>query len=144
MKSFVIKLQEALRKYSVVPTVSRTVIEDTHVGPHIVPKGTTLFISIQAVHQNPKIWPDPMKFDPTRFCDPNPIPAPYTFLPFIEGPRNCLGQYLALLESKMVLGMLLQRYNFSLKNPIEGNPKHDYMVPVIPKAGVDVTVSKRI
>lgn len=85
-----------------------------------------------------------MKFDPMRFCDPSPTPAPYTFMPFIEGPRNCLGQYLALLESKMVLSMLMQRYQFTLKNPVDGNPKHLYMVPVIPKDGVDiVTVSRR-
>lgn len=137
-------LKESLRKFSVVPTVSRMVVKDTQVGPHFVPKGTTLFVSIQGVHHNPDIWPDPDKFDPTRFCEPNGIPAPYTFIPFIEGPRNCLGQWLALLESKMVLGMLMQRYKFTLKEEISGNPKHPYMVPVIPKAGVDVYVSKRV
>ena len=137
-------IQEALRKYSVVPTVSRTVIDDTEVGPHVVPKGTSLFISIQGVHLDPKIWPNPMRFDPMRFCEPSPIPKPYTFMPFIEGPRNCLGQHLALLESKMVLGLLMQRYKFTLKSPMGGNPKHQYMVPVIPKAGYDdVYVSKR-
>lgn len=136
-------LKESLRKYSVIPTTSRLVIEDTKVGQHVIPKGTSLLVSIQRVHQDPNIWPDPMKFDPMRFCEPSPIPAPYTFLPFIQGPRNCLGQHFALLESKMVLGMLLQRYEFTLKNPIDGNPKHRFMVPVVPKAGIHVTVRRR-
>eukprot|EP00594_Rhizosolenia_setigera_P017181 CAMPEP_0178960678 /NCGR_PEP_ID=MMETSP0789-20121207/13113_1 /TAXON_ID=3005 /ORGANISM="Rhizosolenia setigera, Strain CCMP 1694" /LENGTH=575 /DNA_ID=CAMNT_0020644085 /DNA_START=71 /DNA_END=1798 /DNA_ORIENTATION=+ len=120
-------LKESLRKYSVVPTVSRMMVKDTQVGPHFIPKGASIFISIQGVHHDPNIWPDPSKFNPFRFTsspsknsststDVNPPPKiePYTFIPFIEGPRNCLGQYLALLESKMVLALIFQRYNLTL------------------------------
>ena len=52
----------------------------------------------QAVHERADLWPEPMRFDPSRFFE---AWAPYTYLPFIDGPRNCLGQHLSLLESKV-------------------------------------------
>lgn len=130
--------------------VTRQVVTPVDFGPHPVPAGATLLIAIQAVHRDPNYWPDPMKFDPHRFTDPDNRPAPYTFLPFIEGPRNCLGQHLALLESKMVLGLLTQRYNFSFNEQVQtelngqdSDPRHRYMVPIIPKKEMLVTVSRK-
>jgi beta-ring hydroxylase len=138
----------------VVPLVARRTIADMHIeddGHHyVLPKGSSLLLNIQAVHHDPALWPEPMKFDPQRFIDKEL--APYTFLPFIAGPRNCLGQYLALLESKMVISLLLQRYQF---RPVEedhlrtdtwssGNdPRHRFMVPVIPAKELMVHVKRK-
>jgi len=139
-------LKEALRKYSVVPTVARLISDPLQIGPHLIPKGCKVMVNIQSLHRNPVHWPNPMKFDPTRFSDPKkPRPKPYTFLPFIDGPRNCLGQYLALLESKMVISLLVQRYALKCKNAQihDGDPRHRYMVPIIPKGSVEIIVSKK-
>jgi len=67
----------------------------------------------------------------------------YTFIPFIEGPRNCLGQYLALLETKMVLSLLMKDFHFEPVGGMVGGEKHPYMVPVVPKDGIVVMVTKR-
>lgn len=130
-------LKEALRKYSVVPTVVRVATEDVVVGKYFIPKGTSVMLLIQGVHQRPDIWENPMKFDPQRFMSDVP---PYNFLGFIEGPRNCLGQYLSLLETKIVLSTLLQRYKFTITND-NAHERHPYIVPIIPKDGLMVTVS---
>lgn len=88
-----------------------------------------------------------MKFSPDRFIGKKP--EPYTFLPFIEGPRNCLGQHLALLESKMVISLLSQRYVFETSQDIvtelggDKDPRHRYIVPVIPEEGVKIKVTRR-
>lgn len=58
-------------------------------------------ICLQGVHERPDLWPEPMRYSPSRFME---TVAPYTFLPFIDGPRNCLGQHLSLLESKVQHG----------------------------------------
>lgn len=138
-------LKEALRLYSVVPTVARLISEPVQIGPHIIPKGCKVMVNIQSLHRNPEHWPNPMKFDPSRFSDPTkPRPKPYTFLPFIDGPRNCLGQYLALLESKIVISLLVQRYSLKCRDvQDDSDPRHRYMVPIIPKGSVDVFVYKK-
>ena len=208
-------LKEALRKYSVVPIAARRVVQDLYLPKNIpndngnsdvatqeskddqyfLPKGSTVLINIQAVHLDPNIWPQPMKYDPYRFLqvesqsdddhsqsngsdshctnDTKSISTtptkswkeiePYTFLPFIAGPRNCLGQHLALLETKMVIALLLQRYDFTLpdditipwsttqtshsattwRDPTIIDPRHRYMVPIIPKKEIMLRVSRK-
>jgi cytochrome P450 len=174
-------LKESLRKYSVVPMVTRRVVEDLNMemrsatessSTFFLPKGSTVLVNIQAVHMNPNLWPDPHHYDPYRFLTISPSGVtdygdatmsskainekspsslcykehePYTFLPFIAGPRNCLGQYLALLETKMVIAFLLQRYDISLPSEVSSNtdPRHPYMVPIIPKNEIMVKVSRR-
>jgi cytochrome P450 len=116
---------------------------------YFVPKGSSLLINIQAVHHDPSLWPEPMNFNPLRFVDQEL--EPYTFLPFLVGPRNCLGQYLALLESKMVISLLLQRYQLTLPegatsevNDWSANdPRHRYMVPVIPNKELMIRVTMK-
>ena len=94
-------------------------------------------ISSLLLAQNPKFWTNPKTFDPTRFTEGADAIKPYTFLPFIEGPRMCLGQFLSLLESKIVLGLLFREYDITRVGGMEGE-RHRYMVPIIPKEGVVV------
>ena len=125
-------LRESLRKYSVVPTVVRVNNQDVELEKYKVCKGSTLMVSMQGVHHNPEYWPEPLVYKPERFLQPL---APYTFLPFIEGPRMCLGQYLSLLESKVVLAILLSTFRFEVTNTVDAGLKHPFMVPIIPKVG---------
>lgn len=124
--------QEALRKYSVVPIVTRETTRDVSLGPqkeYLVPKGTRMMILIQGVHHRRDLWPEPLAFQPDRFLEQ---PRPFHFLPFIDGPRNCLGQHLALLEAKVVLATLCQRFTFAAAGGEAAGKKHPSMVPVIP------------
>ena len=110
-------LKETLRLYSVVPVVTRVAEEDDDLGGVRVPAGTTVIMSLQGVHHRADVWPDPLTYKPDRFTqkdfDEN---EGFKFLPFIQGPRNCLGQYLAMLEARVVLGALVARYEFEPVN----------------------------
>eukprot|EP00903_Cladosiphon_okamuranus_P015676 g14474.t1 len=138
-------LRESLRKYSVVPLVVRRCIEDTTIcedggeKEHFIPKGCSILLLIKGVHERPDLWPEPMRYNPSRFFE---AVAPYTFLPFIDGPRNCLGQHLSLLESKVVLSLLVNRYEFSLVNADAGEP-NAWMIPSVSKHGVYITAKRR-
>ncbi|KNC76591.1 hypothetical protein SARC_10916 [Sphaeroforma arctica JP610] len=88
-------LKEALRKYTPVPIVVRMAKENDVIDGQNIPAGTRMFVNIKAIHDDPAIWESPDTFNPDRFAEKF---DPYAFLPFINGPRNCLGQHLALLE----------------------------------------------
>lgn len=140
-------LKESLRLYSVVPVVMRQTAQPIQVENHIIPTNTSVTINIQSVHHNEEYWPNPMKYDPGRFLS-SKIPEPFTFVPFIDGPRNCLGQYLALLESKMVISLISQRYDMKIVDQelaADGSdPRHRFIIPIAPKHSLDVTVSNKL
>jgi cytochrome P450 len=61
------------------------------------------------------------------------------FLPFIQGPRNCLGQHLALLEARVVLALLVKRFKFTPVNPGEVQ-RHPTVIPVASIDGMPMTL----
>eukprot|EP00981_Chlorochromonas_danica_P014356 scaffold7822_cov179-Ochromonas_danica.AAC.17 len=133
-------LREAIRKSSNVPTVVRMAVEDVQVGDYFFPRGTTVMVCMQGVHHNPAVWPDPLNYKPDRFKEK---PKPFTFIPFLEGPRSCLGQYQALLESKLMLSILFSRFKFEAVDPVVAGERHPFMVPIIPKTGQYMRVTNR-
>lgn len=59
----------------------------------VINKGTTVFISTLSLHYDPQYFPNPKKFDPERFSEANKNDIQnFVYLPFGEGPRNCIGE----------------------------------------------------
>ena len=108
-------LDESLRLYSPVHALSRTANEDNEVGGFRVPRGCTVTVSMHATHRLADYWPDPEKFDPDRFLPENCAGrSNYAYIPFAVGHRNCIGGALAILESKLILALIVQRYQLDL------------------------------
>jgi cytochrome P450 len=90
---------ETLRKYPIVPFLDRISCSDyelpahTGTGTITLPAGTGVFIPVLALHHDPTYFPQPEKFDPDRFTGENNRRRPnYTYIPFGEGPRMCIGK----------------------------------------------------
>lgn len=113
-------LKEALRLDPTAPGFVKFVQRDTVVaGRYAVEKGAILVTGLRALHRHPDYWgDDPERFDPDRFL-PDAVAArhPHAYHPFGLGVRSCIGFQFALVEARMVLAMLYQRYRFRLADP---------------------------
>ncbi|KAF2895444.1 hypothetical protein ILUMI_10731 [Ignelater luminosus] len=117
MKYLEAVIKETLRLYPSVPFFARNVHEDVEYDGLILPKNTTLSVQVYALHRDPVTFPDPERFDPERFTQEKQAGrAPYAYVPFSAGPRNCIGQKFAMLEMKSLLSKVLRNYEL-LEDP---------------------------
>lgn len=75
------------------------------------------FINIPAMgfHMDPDYYPEPEKFDPERFRPEIKVKRhPMTFLPFGDGPRNCIGARLGQIVSKLAVATLISKFKVTL------------------------------
>ncbi len=103
-------IKESMRVLTSVPWNGRVTSETTELGGYELPKGTEVFVSIYHTHHMPEIYQDPEAFKPERWETINP--SIYEYNPFSAGPRLCIGATFAMMEIKIVLAMLLQRFRW--------------------------------
>ncbi|CAN6289570.1 unnamed protein product [Urochloa humidicola] len=114
LKTVTMILQEALRLYPPFIAVSRKTYKDVEIGGVTYPAGVVVELPVLLIHHDAEIWgSDVHEFRPDRFAE-GVSGAPAAFFPFGWGPRTCIGQNFALLEAKMALSMILQRFEFEL------------------------------
>ncbi|WVZ60639.1 hypothetical protein U9M48_010632 [Paspalum notatum var. saurae] len=102
---------ETLRLYPVVPTLlPHESAADCTLGGHHVPRGTMLLVNVYAIHRDPVAWPDPAAFRPERFGEDSG--AQSRLLTFGMGRRKCAGETLALRTLGLVLGTLIQCFDW--------------------------------
>ena len=95
-----------MRKYPAIVLLNRictkeTQLENTNFS---IPSGTQIVIPVFGIHMDPNIYPEPKKFDPERFSEENiKTRHPFSYLPFGEGPRMCIGLRFGLLQTKMAI-----------------------------------------
>ena len=103
-------IKESMRIYMPVNDIFRRPKEDIHMNGYLIPKGTSLIISLGALHRNPHVWENPFEFNPLRFDCELPGGHPYAFLPFSAGHRNCIGQKFSMNEQLVVLSRILNTF----------------------------------
>lgn len=90
-------IDETLRKYPIVPLLFRTCTEEYTIPENglIIPKGTEMMIPVLGFQRDPEIYEQPLEFRPERFQNSshggNEDAKGLFYLPFGDGPRNCIG-----------------------------------------------------
>lgn len=108
-------LYESMRVISPVWSGARNCIESDTLGDgYPIEVGDRVMNVIWLTHKHPEFWPDPERFDPERFT-PERIATRHKFayMPFTEGPRKCVGEHFATMESVLVLTRLFQRFDLA-------------------------------
>ncbi len=94
-------IKDTHRLRSVIPNVARRLGADVHLDGLTLPAGSYLAPCMLLVQRDPTLFPDPERFDPTRWLDTKS--DPYTWFPFGGGTRRCIGLAFANYEMKIVL-----------------------------------------
>ncbi|OBK70812.1 cytochrome P450 [Mycobacterium sp. 1274761.0] len=102
-------LHEALRLCPPAAGVGRMAVRDIAVDGYRIEAGTLVLVGIYALHRDPSVWPDPLKFDPDRFA-PEATKARdrWHFIPFAGGARSCIGEHFARLETTLALATIIR------------------------------------
>jgi cytochrome P450 len=132
---------EALRLYPPIWIVGRSAIEDMQLGGYFIPKRSVVFIVPWITHRHPDFWTDPEGFDPDRFAPESRAQRhKHQYLPFIAGPRMCIGASFAQVEGQLVLAQVARRFRLPLIPAQRVLPEP--VITLRPKTGVRVSIEK--
>jgi cytochrome P450 len=106
-------INESLRLFPPGLWFLRVPTEPVRFGQYEVGEHTRILWTPVVTHRDPRIYEKPNNFVPERWAKINP--SPYEYMPFGAGPRRCLGATFAIMEMKVVLPTILQRYRLALR-----------------------------
>jgi cytochrome P450 len=132
-------IKESLRLYPPIHIGNRMVAEEIELHERPIPAGERLFYSIYLTHRDPATWQNANQFCPERFAHGRKTP-PFAYVPFGGGPRACIGAAFGQAEARLVIGRLLQGYDFEL---IECKVRAHMGATLEPRPGVRMKVKRR-
>lgn len=135
-------VKETLRLYPAAYITSREPQEDVRIGEYHIPKGYSVLVSPYITHRDPRWFDAPEQFMPERWLGDLEKRLPkFAYFPFGGGPRICIGNAFALMEARLILATIAQRFRLVLA------PGHrvtlDPLVTLRPKHGMRMVVQAR-
>jgi cytochrome P450 len=135
-------IDESMRLYPPAWGLSREALHDDRLGGFRLPRGWLALVIPYVLHRLPAFWSDPARFDPERFSPERSATRPkFVYLPFGAGPRQCIGNQFALIESQLILATLAQAYRLHV------TPEHKVepwaLITLRPRFGMPMTIERR-
>ncbi len=133
---------ESMRLHPPAYVLGREAIRDTEIGGYRIPKGMTIFMAQWVTQRDPRWWDQPEKFRPERWLDGSTKNLPkFAYFPFGGGPRICIGNTFAIMETVVVLTEVVRRFHFerTSNEPIPPMPS----ITVRPTKPLDVVLHAR-
>jgi cytochrome P450 len=102
-------VHEALRLCPPGSGTPRLLTKDLAVDGYRLEAGTVAVVNFYAMHRDPALWEEPLKFDPDRFLpERSKGRSRWQYLPFGGGPRSCIGDHFAMLEATLALATMVR------------------------------------
>ncbi|KAM9029881.1 thromboxane-A synthase isoform 7-T7 [Ara ararauna] len=137
-------IAETLRMYPPAFRFTREAAKDCVVLGQHIPAGAVIETAVGHLHHNPEFWPEPEKFIPERFTEKAKKERhPFAYLPFGGGPRGCIGMKMGLLETKITLLRILQKFQFKTCPETEIPLQLKSKATLGPKNGVYIMLESR-
>jgi cytochrome P450 len=135
-------IEESLRVYPTIWSVGRCCTEEDELGGHRIPAGRNVVVPIFHFHWSEHFWPEPRKFDPSRFSpERRPSPESMIYFPFGAGPRSCIGNHFALQELMIVTILFYRHLRFRLQPGFIVEP--DPLITLRPRNGMTMILQRR-
>lgn len=134
-------VNETLRLYPAAYIVARTSIAPFSLGGYDFPTDTTVLMSQWVMHRDGRYFEEPLAFRPERWLDGLEERLPRgVYFPFGDGPRRCIGQNFALMETALAAAVVAQRWKFEL---VPGHPVvPEPLVTLRPKHGIRMKIRR--
>ena len=135
-------VDESLRMYPPAWGFSRQAMADDTLGGFRLPRGWLAFVIPYVMHRLPAYWRDPDVFDPERFLPERSADRPkFAFIPFGAGPRRCIGDQFALIETQLSVATFAQQYRLHLQPGHKVDPWP--LITLRPRFGMPMTIERR-
>ena len=134
-------VQEAMRLKPVGPFLPLEAVADTQIEDVHVPKGSMIWCVMRRDSVSDEYFAQPAQFKPERWLESTV--NKHISTPFGSGPRTCPGRYLALLEIKIAVAMLLGSFELISVSPPDGNEANELMGFVMSPVGLRMRLNTR-
>ncbi len=136
-------IQEVMRLYPPGFAIGRQPIAEDEILGVKIPTNGIMFISIAAMHRDPRYWERPTEFYPEHFIPETEKTRPkLAYMPFGAGPRMCIGNHFALMEMQLLLALLVRQFDFEA---VEGHPvEAEPLITLKPKYGIMMRVKPAV
>ena len=149
-------VHETMRLKPVAPFMAVQALRDSVIADVRVPAGTLVWCALRRDSLEERHFPDPLRFDPQRWLGEPGQPGQATHatqaassakrisMPFGAGPRVCPGRYLALLEMKMALAMLLAHFDIVAVDTPDGQAPREKLAFTMTPVGLKMRLRERV
>jgi cytochrome P450 len=135
-------IDEAMRLYPPAWGFSRQALADDQLGGFRLPRGWLAFVIPYVLHRLPAFWEDPEAFDPERFSPERSADrSKFVYIPFGAGPRQCIGNQFALIETQLSVATFAQSYRLHLKPGHKVDPWP--LITLRPRFGMPMIIERR-
>jgi cytochrome P450 len=136
-------INETMRLKPVAPILMLEPTRDTRLGELELPAGTLIMCLMRAGATDERRFPEAQTFDPDRWSSVSASSAKRVVMPFGAGPRLCPGRYLAILEMKMVMAMLLTRFEIESVTTPDGGEAKEHLAFTMSPVGLRLRLKSR-
>ena len=135
--------KEAMRLYPPAYIIARRAVRPVTIRGVELPKNQLVLVNIIGMHRSARYFPEPMRFDPTRFLgEREKTIDKRAYVPFAAGPRVCIGNHFALMEGQLAVATIAARARLEMQ-PGSARVDPDPLVTLRPKGGMPMIVRRR-